>query len=777
MDRRMILRNIVYCTLLCNVIADTLRYGLSNWQENPKEARCLTGYMTDVQKWVDKEGHLINVSGRTALDLSLRSDPIESLQNEMTLLRHQSATEKVKYLSMAKCSLTQIPPIFNIPDNLGRRLADTAEYISFYGNNFSMHAKYNQYDIVLNASDSHLVLANDEFLRQKMSEWSLGFRDIQFNLLKELDLRACSIQVIGDFNFRSMPNLTHLYLGENNIYYVNANAFRGLKNLRHLDMSRNYRLDENGMHCRVTFENLNVLRRSRLESLDFSFTRLEDRIIHIIARLGDNLQKLSLCYTGITKLPDNVFQNTSLRYLDISGNVEALSSVRSLKGTEDTLQVVYAKEVILKNMKPFENFTNLEVLKISYNNIRHISGKDVKNLKKLQILDLDNNKMSAWFQPFLYRLPNLKVLSLRNNNINVITEEMFEDFKNLSYVSFSGNFMVCNCHARDFYDIALQNEFRRTNTLVKPINFSNVSLYHNGYVDFNTMILNRNNISKGCQERKRCNTDGSNSGSYLILDYEESLYRCLAVPESTSLNFHEIPTCNQFARDIDLSDVLQESWNKLYLILCLPVLIVPVLVFLYSFRKNFKYFLITMRNSAMLSLINKNKNHDENSIYNYDVFVSYCNEDRQWVLDHLLPHLENDCNISVCLHERDFQVGLSILENIVSCMDRSRLIVLVLSRPFLLSQWCQFEMHLAQHRLLETRREDLILILLEDIPRRLRPTTLHYLMVTKTYIVWPHSKPNDGDSKKELEKIFWKRLKKSLVVQKLRQLERNVSLA
>lgn len=46
----------------------------------------------------------------------------------------------------------------------------------------------------------------------------------------------------------------------------------------------------------------------------------------------------------------------------------------------------------------------------------------------------------------------------------------------------------------------------------------------------------------------------------------------------------------------------------------------------------------------------------ENKDFCYDVFVSYCNEDRAWVLDKLLPHVEKDCNISVCLHERDFQV-------------------------------------------------------------------------------------------------------------------------
>lgn len=72
-------------------------------------------------------------------------------------------------------------------------------------------------------------------------------------------------------------------------------------------------------------------------------------------------------------------------------------------------------------------------------------------------------------------------------------------------------------------------------------------------------------------------------------------------------------------------------------------------------------------------------------------------------------------------------------------------------------------------RLLETRREDLILVLLEEIPRRLRPNTLHYLMLTKTYIVWP-------EKDKSEQSVFWRRMKKSLVTHKLQSTE-NVTLS
>lgn len=62
-------------------------------------------------------------------------------------------------------------------------------------------------------------------------------------------------------------------------------------------------------------------------------------------------------------------------------------------------------------------------------------------------------------------------------------------------------------------------------------------------------------------------------------------------------------------------------------------------------------------------------------------------------------------------------------------------------------------------RLLETRRDELILVLLEDIPRRKCPKTLGFLMKTKTYIKWPKERTQEKE-------LFWKRLRKALLTSK-----------
>ena len=206
---------------------------------------------------------------------------------------------------------------------------------------------------------------------------------------------------------------------------------------------------------------------------------------------------------------------------------------------------------------------------------------------------------------------------------------------------------------------------------------------------------------------------------------------------------------------------------SLYIAIPLVLILSGVVIVVYWKWWYVRYFFVLCKNSAILTFMDDNdsgketivtgKNDEPVETFLYDVFVSYSESNRDWVLDEFITNVEKRESINVCLHERDFQVGYGILENIVSCMDRSRCLLLLVSENFLLSQWCQFEMNLAQHRLLETRRDKLILVLLEDIPVRKQPKTLKYLMRTKTYIKWP------GDGTTEEKHLFWKRLKKSII--------------
>ncbi|XP_058464373.1 toll-like receptor 6 isoform X2 [Malaya genurostris] len=282
---------------------------------------------------------------------------------------------------------------------------------------------------------------------------------------------------------------------------------------------------------------------------------------------------------------------------------------------------------------------------------------------------------------------------------------------------------------------------------------------------------------------------------FQIIDFDEDRYKCIDLDDS-EFNLLEQERClldrSALLPFLPITNSTAATIIKFSLIF-FGFALVSFIIYI-SKWDHIKYFCIIVRNATILSmmthksesLMRKDSLASVISCYTYDVFVSYSEQDRQWVLEQLLPNLEQTEDINVCLHERDFKVGISILENIIYCMDKSRTLLLVMSESFLLSHWCQFEMHLAQHRMLETRREQLILVLIEDIPKSKRPKTLHFLMKTKTYIVWPQpvqekatpisnhnrlvKKSKKSTSRKEKDvqilneerKLFWQRLRKAI---------------
>ncbi|XP_062847692.1 toll-like receptor 13 [Trichomycterus rosablanca] len=142
----------------------------------------------------------------------------------------------------------------------------------------------------------------------------------------------------------------------------------------------------------------------------------------------------------------------------------------------------------------------------------------------------------------------------------------------------------------------------------------------------------------------------------------------------------------------------------------------------------------------------------------YDAFVSFSSHDEAWVLEQMAPRLEEQGQprLRLCLHHRDFEVGKGIMDNIGDCIYESRRTVCVLSRQYLRSDWCSFEMRVATYRLLEEEKHRLILIFLERIsPFELSAFhRLAKLVKSRTYLDWPQD---------EAERThFWERLRQNI---------------
>ncbi|ELU08854.1 hypothetical protein CAPTEDRAFT_38185, partial [Capitella teleta] len=142
--------------------------------------------------------------------------------------------------------------------------------------------------------------------------------------------------------------------------------------------------------------------------------------------------------------------------------------------------------------------------------------------------------------------------------------------------------------------------------------------------------------------------------------------------------------------------------------------------------------------------------------FKFDLFVSHNEKDAAWVKNVLLPELEvhSQPPFKVCVYSRNWLAGRNISESIVESLTLSRHTLLLVTNAFAKSQWCQFEMTMAQHRLIETDNDNVVLAVMEDIePINLNPG-LRLMMKRKVYLQWTDDEVG--------RRLFWKRLKQML---------------
>lgn len=150
----------------------------------------------------------------------------------------------------------------------------------------------------------------------------------------------------------------------------------------------------------------------------------------------------------------------------------------------------------------------------------------------------------------------------------------------------------------------------------------------------------------------------------------------------------------------------------------------------------------------------------------FHAFISYSEHDSAWVKNELIPNLEKE-DIRICLHERNFVAGKSIVENIINCIEKSYKSIFVLSPNFVQSEWCHYELYFAHHNLFHEGSDNLILILLEPIPQNTIPDRYHKLralMAQRTYLEWPKEKGKHG--------LFWANIRAAFNI-KLRLVTEN----
>ncbi len=344
----------------------------------------------------------------------------------------------------------------------------------------------------------------------------------------------------------------------------------------------------------------------------------------------------------------------------------------------------------------FVNFPDVEVLSLS--ECQMTDTPSFGYLTELEKLDLSRNDLTA-FSANIGSLSNLRILNLRDNKISSLPSHVTNALNKIPehgtiQVDLSGNPLLCQCHTLGF-----------------------VSWMQSKLVTFS------NNNSLLCRSR----TGALISPWDIDLDEERKI-------------------CNNF-------------YSLLYGIVACVLVIALAAIGAVSYRKRW-----TVRYWIHAAREGWRRRRDQRATremrrYKYDAFVAYCSRDtveRQWVHLLMVPKLEGDHGLKMCIHHRDFLPGIDIQDNIVDAINNSRKTVLVLSPSFLESDWCNFEVRMARVKLVEERRDNIVLVLYKslDIPGTRVPRKLMNLLDKQTYVAWT--------TEARGQELFWKKLVSAL---------------
>ena len=118
----------------------------------------------------------------------------------------------------------------------------------------------------------------------------------------------------------------------------------------------------------------------------------------------------------------------------------------------------------------------------------------------------------------------------------------------------------------------------------------------------------------------------------------------------------------------------------------------------------------------------------------YDAFVSYHSVDWPWVCDNLMTELEDEHGFKLCVHERNFDLGVPIRDNITKAVNSSRRTIVALTPEYAGSFWCNVEFLEAKVKAFNDKANYIIALLLKEVEHKKLDMILKLYLETNTYV-------------------------------------------
>ena len=473
------------------------------------------------------------------------------------------------------------------------------------------------------------------------------------------------------------------------------------------------------------------------------------------------LETLDLRYNKISTIEDSAFVHLiNLTTLKLDGNY--LSTI-----TPATFGPLYS----------------LVELTLDFNELVWIDPKSFANLTQLEVLSLANNKLATLPDPLLYA-KKISRLLLNNNMLTVLPDTLIAETslkhpRENASLFYPEYLLQINLTSNRLTSIP--RELFRSSTTIKQWQLKDlhdneltsipVDLFQTKHVDVAYLILHNNNLTnlpKGIFDK--------NVRSDVVLFLEGNPWDCdcslewlhsylywngsqVQIPQDDEFIIYCDRVHNENAH-IPLQNLSQDDFGcpsqsvnpgeslitvKIASSSVAGVIIFVILVSLIGYYKR-QVIRYQLYHHLGIHILRPHPGHTK-AEYKYDIFVSYSEEDRDFVLCMLRPQLE-DKHFKSYVHEIDSIPGTNQLESIEGAIKASHRILIILSQNYINNERAaDFEFNHALRQSSQELMDTLHIIEIERLEPEIIPINMQEYVGRKNWLVYD-----------KMDAMFWDKL-------------------
>ncbi|XP_071175393.1 toll-like receptor 2 [Mytilus edulis] len=401
--------------------------------------------------------------------------------------------------------------------------------------------------------------------------------------------------------------------------------------------------------------------------------------------LPSSIEFLRFTHIQITPTSASITcKNTSLKYLDVSYGVY----IHYPKFSEDCVKQLEYLDIsgipVAIITFPSMLLPKLSVLKMTDARIDQIvrKGREWMSFKAPALREVDISFNNIWTleETTFFEQPHITHLNMSNNLFRTIPNFVTK-LQNLDSLDLSNNLITSiDYNIRVWLDIMIHSK-----------RFPNLNLDNNAFIcscdtlDF-LLWFENTNVTFHNGDNYTCTI--SKNKQILLKEVAKNIKKYFADCEATLwLHVGIILVASAFGIFVPLSLLYNYRWN----------------IILYMYRK-------------VRRVVEKNLHEN----YIYDAYVSYEERSVLWIQKCLLPKIEEEWGLKVCLHDRDLLPGDITADAKAESIQQSRHVVFIITEHFTEGKWGRFEIDRAKYEKYTTNLRKIIVILqnirIEDIP-------------------------------------------------------------